>query len=207
MARQFSRPGNYRVVVSHERHLCCCLRCSSLLSSYLSIFCFRPIFPFSSFQPFLFIGGFDSSALCRSRRELSNAYLLAKFGFDTAETEPCKVCLLSAYRSPRLKRSRARGCNGRTAQNGVLRENRFKHRTASIAFHCLSLKVEGPRVPNHASSVTGYPQHAADLAMPVPQVPAGTVQAPHVVTAAAVRGGRDAGFFKDSPPQAVLHFL
>ena len=23
----------------------------------------------------------------------SNAYLLAKFGFDTAENEPCKVCL------------------------------------------------------------------------------------------------------------------
>ena len=32
------------------------------------------------------------SELCRSRRELSNAYLLAKFGFDTAEKEPCKVC-------------------------------------------------------------------------------------------------------------------
>ncbi len=32
------------------------------------------------------------SALCRSRRELSNAYLLAKFRFDTAENEPCKVC-------------------------------------------------------------------------------------------------------------------
>ena len=28
------------------------------------------------------------SALCRSRRELSNEYLLAKFGFDTAENEP-----------------------------------------------------------------------------------------------------------------------
>ena len=42
------------------------------------------------------------SALCRSRRELSNEYLLAKFGFDTAENEPCKVCPLSAYRSPRL---------------------------------------------------------------------------------------------------------
>ena len=41
------------------------------------------------------------SALCRSRREHSNAYLLAKFGFDTAENEPCKVCPLSAYRSPR----------------------------------------------------------------------------------------------------------
>ena len=32
------------------------------------------------------------SALCRSRRELSNAYLLANFGFDTAENEPSKVC-------------------------------------------------------------------------------------------------------------------
>ena len=28
------------------------------------------------------------SALCRSRRELSNEYLLAKFGFDKAENEP-----------------------------------------------------------------------------------------------------------------------
>ena len=41
------------------------------------------------------------SAYCRSRRELSNEYLLATFGFDTAENEPCKVCPLSAYRSPR----------------------------------------------------------------------------------------------------------
>ena len=32
------------------------------------------------------------SALCRSRRELSDAYLLAKFGFDTTENEPGKVC-------------------------------------------------------------------------------------------------------------------
>ena len=28
------------------------------------------------------------SAFCRSRRELSNAYLLSKFGFDAAENEP-----------------------------------------------------------------------------------------------------------------------
>ena len=32
------------------------------------------------------------SALCRSRRELSNAYFLAKIGFETTENEPCKVC-------------------------------------------------------------------------------------------------------------------
>ena len=31
--------------------------------------------------------------MCRSRRELSNAYLLAKFGFDTAENEPSKKML------------------------------------------------------------------------------------------------------------------
>ena len=31
--------------------------------------------------------------MCRSRRELSNEYLLAKFGFDTAENELSKVCL------------------------------------------------------------------------------------------------------------------
>ena len=30
----------------------------------------------------------ERSAFCGSRRELSNAYLLAKFGFDTAENEP-----------------------------------------------------------------------------------------------------------------------
>ena len=28
--------------------------------------------------------------MCRSRRELSNAYFFAKFGFDTAENEPSK---------------------------------------------------------------------------------------------------------------------
>ena len=37
-------------------------------------------------------GAVQRSALCRSRRELSNAYFLAKFGLDTAENEPCQVC-------------------------------------------------------------------------------------------------------------------
>ena len=35
---------------------------------------------------------------CRSRQELSNEYLLAKFGFDTAENEPLKVCQKLAKR-------------------------------------------------------------------------------------------------------------
>ena len=38
--------------------------------------------------------------MCRSRRELSNAYLLAKFGFDTAENEPSKVCRIPWRQRP-----------------------------------------------------------------------------------------------------------
>ena len=41
--------------------------------------------------------------MCRSRRELSNEYLVEKIGFDTAENELCKVCPLSAYGSPRFE--------------------------------------------------------------------------------------------------------
>ena len=37
--------------------------------------------------------------MCRSRRELSNACLLAKIGFDTAENEPCKVCRIPYRRN------------------------------------------------------------------------------------------------------------
>ena len=49
-----------------------------------------------SFHVFPGFWGFDSktvqrSALCRSRRELSNEYLLAKIGVDTAENEPLEV--------------------------------------------------------------------------------------------------------------------
>ena len=64
------------------------------------LLCFRPIFPFSSFQPFLFIGGFDSSALCRSRRELSNEYLLAKFGLERLNELACLLASIQPRTSP-----------------------------------------------------------------------------------------------------------
>ena len=38
--------------------------------------------------------------MCRSRRELSNAYVLAKFGFDTDENEPSKVWPQSPFLDP-----------------------------------------------------------------------------------------------------------
>ena len=40
--------------------------------------------------------------MCRSRRELSNEYLLAKFGFDTAENEPLKFSRIQPWTQPRL---------------------------------------------------------------------------------------------------------
>ena len=36
----------------------------------------------------------DACKSCRSRQELSNEYLLANFGFDTAENESLKVYLI-----------------------------------------------------------------------------------------------------------------
>ena len=55
------------------------------------------------FWPGSFFPGFSISdsktvprgALCRSQRELSHEYFVAKFGFDAAEHEPCIVCPLS----------------------------------------------------------------------------------------------------------------
>ena len=39
--------------------------------------------------------------MCRSRRQFSNEFFFAIFGFDTEANEPCQACPLSAYRSPR----------------------------------------------------------------------------------------------------------
>ena len=43
------------------------------------------------------LSGAKACKSCRSRQELSNEYLLAKFGVDTAENEPLKVCLILPY--------------------------------------------------------------------------------------------------------------
>ena len=68
-------------------------------------------------------------ALCRSRGELSNAYLLAKFGFDTAENEPSKFCLvdrpdddLARTRSPEreARRGGPRGGKGPKSKDTCL---------------------------------------------------------------------------------------
>ena len=53
------------------------------------------------------------SVFCRSRRDLSNSYFLAKFRFDTAENEPAKVCPIedrsSSASRPRQRRGEVMG--------------------------------------------------------------------------------------------------
>ena len=55
----------------------------------------------------------------KSRQELPNEYLLAKFGYDTAENEPCKVCSIddaagrTMWRSPARDLRRLHGGDGR----------------------------------------------------------------------------------------------
>ena len=66
-----------------------------LASRFLVFFFFGVVLARSFFPSFrLWIPkAVQRSALCRSWRELSNAYLLAKFRFDTAENEPYFVSM------------------------------------------------------------------------------------------------------------------
>ena len=68
------------------------------------------------------------SALCRSRRELSNAYFVAKFGLDTAENEPCQV---RAGAAPRRRREVQ--ADGRLRRAVELRAEQLRWRCPSQA--------------------------------------------------------------------------
>ena len=62
--------------------------------------------------------------MCRSRRELSNAYLLAKFRFDTAENEPSKVCRIPSIQVRAARGAAARGRDARRRGRGRRVEGR-----------------------------------------------------------------------------------
>ena len=66
-------------------------------------------------------------------------YLLANFGFDTAENEPCKVCPLSVYRSPwcpehQEKEGEEEQISGTTilVHHGMTRDTREWHETELV---------------------------------------------------------------------------
>ena len=70
------------------------------------------------------------NALRRSRRELSNAYLLAKFGFNTADNEPSKVRRIPAAGSSDAQPGEKAEVPGRRLVAG--RDNvRARHRRAA----------------------------------------------------------------------------
>ena len=81
------------------------------------------------------------SVLCRSRQELSNAYLVAKIGFDTAENEPAKKSKLS---------KKARYCAALRERVGLLRlapDGRLLQRLPRFPAHragTLSTPEDGP---------------------------------------------------------------
>ena len=95
---------------------CCALLIGLSFSSFLP---FRGCFGQALFPHFSPVDSktVQRSALCRSRRELSNEYLLAKIGVDTAENEPLEVwgkifniiqsCPYSTARSRRAAAGRA----------------------------------------------------------------------------------------------------
>ena len=86
--------------------------------------------------------------MCRSRRELSNAYLLAKFGFDTAENEPCQLrvhggvqchgvtgtALRSLATAPKLPRRSARKATLGTSERKGFFEKSTKKRSLNRSF-------------------------------------------------------------------------
>ena len=86
-------------------------------------------------------------ALCRSRRELSNAYLLAKFGFDTAENEPCQICPIEPSRNAKPP-----------PYSGRLRGGRWAPRTSTTSKYVEGRPRKSSSIPRPAA-VT--PRHLA----------------------------------------------
>ena len=81
-----------------------------------TVFCSNFHFSVSLHVPF--------SQFLFERDSYSNAYLLAKFGFDTAENEPCQVCPTGRGAAPRRRgvgrRGAGRGGAGRGAGLGAV---------------------------------------------------------------------------------------
>ena len=94
------------------------------------------------------------SALCRSRREFSNAYLLAKFGIETAENESSDVC--RARRGPVAGRRNARA-SGPVVWAGRSGEDR------ELGFLRVALEKESRAVSNLAKFAIFCPRVAAWL--------------------------------------------
>ena len=63
-------------------------------------YCYGLLFKFSFFSLSESLSMSIFLNLLFERIANSNAYLLAKIGFDTAENEPCKACLIDRFSSP-----------------------------------------------------------------------------------------------------------
>ena len=86
--------------------------------------------------------------MCRSRRELSNAYFLAKFRFDTAENEPCKVCRIPVPKKGTAQERVSEPVEG-TAAAGRSAASSSEGSTAAVAWlHCCRNLRHGSQLPS-----------------------------------------------------------
>ena len=67
------------------------------------------------------LSGAKACKSCRSRQELLNEYLLANFGFDTAENEPLKVCQKIAKVRITVRKNIGEGFQREAVRGGRLR--------------------------------------------------------------------------------------
>ena len=95
-------------------------------------------------------------ALCRSRRELSNEYLLAKIGIDTAENEPLEFggnfnSLFIRLLSCRGNTTR-RGCRRPLAAFTTVSTDVLFVKQIALCF-CIFLSVTTQLAPTHAEAL------------------------------------------------------
>ena len=82
------------------------------------------------------------SALCRSRRELSNAYLLAKIGVDTAENEPLEVwgkIQFTIHFTPYLRAAQHEGCLQEAREVLVGHAGNLGEHARTLGYHLIYL--------------------------------------------------------------------
>ena len=73
-----------------------------------------------------------SKKSCRSRQELSNEYLVANFGFDTAENEPFNFHNFSSLQGFNFHRGVVSEVDRLTLENAMLAEAAVQNRLASV---------------------------------------------------------------------------
>ena len=158
------------------------------------------------------------SALCRSRRELSNEYLLAKIGVDTAENEPLEIWAKIQFtihftpyririfllRLERFKRSRLKECRSDGSRRGFSEE--YLLAKTSLVIVCLLASVQ-PRTSPAKSARSPRADPRGTLwtsSARVPPSPGGRGGGSWTVRGYACSKSKSTDFVAVMPPFSIL---